>query len=86
MGRLLLAIIAFSMAMVVLAKVILAIIIAGLIFRTKETIALLMLGRFLTLLSAHPAIALGLLGLMIVAAIMQASKKGGEAQLEDQPE
>lgn len=86
MGRLLLAIIAFTMAMAVLKMVVIAIVIAGLIFRTKETCALLLFGGFLTLLSAHPAIALGLLGFMIVAAIFLAPKKGGEPQLEDQPE
>ena len=72
MARLILAIVAFVLALAVLKMVIVVIVIAGLIFRTKETIGLLLLGGFLTLLAAQPLIGLGLLG---IAAIVKAVRK-----------
>ena len=45
---------------------------AGLIFRTKETVGLIIILGAFALLSAFPVIGLGLLAVMIVAAIVKA--------------
>lgn len=60
MARLILAIIAFAMAAAVLKMVILALVLAGLIFRTRVTVGLLLLGGMLTFVAAYPLVALGL--------------------------
>jgi len=53
---------AFKVAVILL-------VLAGLIFRTKETIALLAVGGLITLLSRHPMIGLAVIGAGIIAAL-----------------
>lgn len=82
MGRLVLAIIAFAMAIAVVKLVIVALMIAGLIFRTKETIGLLILLGLWALLKAYPAIGFSLLGMIAIVAVVRAFKAepaGGDA-------
>lgn len=89
MARFILAIIAFAMALAVIKAIIIAIVVAGLVFRTRETIALLVLGGLITFVSAYPIAGFALLGVFIVMAIVKASKKSSAepvAVLEDQPE
>lgn len=54
MARLFLAFVVFTMAAVVLKMVLIGLVLAGLIFRTKETIGLLILGGLWTLFKAYP--------------------------------
>lgn len=74
MGRLILAIIAFAMAIAVLKMVIVALVLAGLIFRTKQTLGLLLLGGTLSLIAAYPPTLFIIAGLFILAAIIKAVK------------
>jgi hypothetical protein len=71
MARIILALLAFAMVMAVLKMVIVALVVAGLIFRTKETIGLLMLGGTIALIKTYPAVGLGLLAAAFVAVIVQ---------------
>ena len=83
MARIVLAILAFGAIMAIFQMVIIAIVIAGLIFRTKETLCLLLIGGFITLLGSHPVIALVLLALFVAAAIV-AMKAKAKREPEDQ--
>lgn len=87
MGRLILAILAFVLAIAVLKMIIIAIVLAGLIFRTKATIGLLFLGGFLTLLAAQPLIGLGLLAVIAIAAFIHNGRTyKPEPPTEDAPD
>jgi hypothetical protein len=77
MTRLILAIVAFVLAMSVLKMIIIALILAGLIFRTKETIGLLVILTILALIRTYPAITLG--SLAAIALVSFLYKKRGEA-------
>ena len=84
MARFILAIVAFSVAMALLKLVIVALVIAGLIFRTKETIGFLLLGGMVALISANPVVGLALLALIIViAAVTHAKRSASRQALED---
>jgi hypothetical protein len=78
-SRLIAAIIAFSLAIAllraVLAAALIAILVGGLIFRTRETVTLLVFFGGLAFLEAHPAIGFGLIGMIIVAALVDAFRK-----------
>ena len=82
MGRLIVALIIFALAVAVLKMVILAAIIAGLIFRTQATVGLLMIGGLLTLLQTHPAIGFTLLAVVIIAGIAMAAGKTAAAETD----
>ncbi|RYG89851.1 MAG: hypothetical protein EON59_00985 [Alphaproteobacteria bacterium] len=92
MARFLLAIVAFVLAIAVLKMVIAALIIAGLIFRTKETIGLILLFGLLAVIRAAPLLGLGLLALVIVMAVVlkkreaRALRQAGRALLSDDPD
>jgi predicted phage tail protein len=85
MARLILAIIAFVLAIAVIKMVIVALVIAGLIFRTKETVGLLAIGGAFTFIAAFPAIGLSLLAIGIVAAIVHSMKKDKAVTAIDDP-
>jgi len=74
MGRLLLAILAFAMVMAIIKMVLIALLIAGLIFRTKETIGFLLIAGMFHLISIHPIAGLSLLGVIILLAVANAMK------------
>lgn len=74
MGRFILAILAFGAALAVIKMVIVALVIAGLIFRTRVTIGLLLIGGWLTLTAANPVVGLGLAAALIVVAVKKANK------------
>ncbi|MBJ6121378.1 hypothetical protein [Sphingomonas mollis] len=63
------------MALAVIKFAIIGLIIAGLIFRTKETVSLLAVGGFITLISTHPIIGFGLLGLIVLGFFIKKPKK-----------
>lgn len=90
MGRIIMAILAFALVFAVFKMIIIALVLAGLIFRTKETICLLIFGGLWHLLAAYPAAGFALIGLFIVMAIVKACKKDSStppvALLEDHSE
>lgn len=75
MLRLILAIIAFCMAIALTKAVIVALVVAGLIFRTQQTIGLLLLGGLLTLIATYPPVGFGIVAILIVMAIVKAAKR-----------
>ncbi len=74
MLRLILAIVAFFMAIALVKAVIVALVVAGLIFRTQQTIGLLALGGLLTLIATYPPVGFGIVAVLIVMAIVKAAK------------
>ncbi len=76
MGRLLVALMVFGLALAVIKLVIVAIVLAGLIFRPKETCGILLVGGWFTLTKAYPIAGFGLLAFFIIAGIVMAVKKG----------
>jgi len=70
---------AFQLALILL-------IVAGLIFRTKETVGLLLILAIFAGLRAAPLVGLGLLVLFVVAAIVKAVKKAPKEKAIDGPE
>lgn len=72
MARVILTIVALVLAITVIKAAIVALIIAGLIFRTQQTIGLLAFGGLITLVGTYPLIGLGLVALLLVAAITRA--------------
>lgn len=86
MGRLILTIIAIAMAIAALKLAIIALLTAGLIFRTKETVGLLLIGGAISLVAAYPPIVFIVAGLFVIAALIKASKSdkpNAIAALED---
>ncbi len=82
--RLILAIFAFALAMVVIKMIIVALVIAGLIFRTKETIGLLLIGGLLTLIAAQPLLGLGITAALITTGVVLKNReRKAELALED---
>ena len=69
MTRVVLALLVFGAVVTIFKLVFLALILAGLIFRTKETIGLLLVGGTITLIGKYPLIGWSLLAVVIVAAI-----------------
>jgi mannose/fructose/N-acetylgalactosamine-specific phosphotransferase system component IIC len=60
----------FASLLVFAAKLaILLLVIAGLIFRTKETIGLLLLGGTITAFTAHPMIGIGIAGTLLAISL-----------------
>ncbi len=83
MARIVGALIAFALVFAIFKLVIIALVVAGLIFRTKETIFLLLIGGLLSLIAAFPVAGLGLLAIIVVAAIVNVARKQPS---RDQPE
>ena len=73
--RFILALLVFGLAMIVLKMVIVALVIGGLIFRPRETIALMLFFGLITLINVHPAAGLSLLGVLIIVMIFGAKYK-----------
>ncbi|WP_294197300.1 hypothetical protein [uncultured Sphingomonas sp.] len=72
------------MAIALIKAVIVALVVAGLIFRTQQTIGLLALGGLLTLIANYPPVGFGIVTLLIVMAIIKAVKsKGDVSAIED---
>ncbi|SFR84765.1 hypothetical protein [Sphingomonas jatrophae] len=78
--RLILAIVAFALAMAVLQMALVGLVLAGLIFRPKETIGLLLICGTISLFAAHPYICLGLLaaGGLVALAKSKGTDEGDE--------
>ncbi|VXC65709.1 hypothetical protein [Sphingomonas sp. 8AM] len=72
MARVILTIIALVLAITVIKAAIIALVVAGLIFRTQQTIGLLAIGGLATLVGAYPPIGLGLVAVLIIAAVARA--------------
>lgn len=85
-GSLLLAILAFAMVIAVIKMVIVAIVVAGLIFRTKITVGLLAIGGVLTFTAAFPWIALPLLATGAVVAVVRFVRRDRAVALLEDPE
>ncbi|EQB17812.1 hypothetical protein L284_06430 [Novosphingobium lindaniclasticum LE124] len=70
---------AFALVAAVAKMVIVALVIGGLIFRTKETIGLLLLGGLFTLMSKHPAIGIPLvIGLLVIGFMAKKAEETAE--------
>ena len=69
MGQVIAAILLIVAIAVAFKIAIILLVLAGLIFRTKETIVLLAIGGLITLLSRHPMIGLAVIGAGIIAAL-----------------
>ena len=74
MGRIILFLLVFGAVVTAFKLAILALVLAGLIFRTKETIGLLLLGVTFTLISKYPLIGWPLLATVVIVAIVQAMR------------
>lgn len=74
MGRIILALLVFGAVVTIFKLVILGLILAGLIFRTKETIGLLLLGGMITLIGAYPLIGWPLVAVVVAVAIAKAMR------------
>ncbi len=72
MARAIFTIIALVLAITVIKAAIIALVIAGLIFRTQQTIGLLALGGLITLVGTYPLIGSGLVAILITAAVVRA--------------
>lgn len=67
---------ALAMAAQVALILLVAVVVAGLIFRPKETFGLLMIGGLVTALSAAPFITLGVIGVLVtISLILKAKEK-----------
>lgn len=80
---------AFAMIMAILKMVILALIIGGLIFRTKQTVGLLAIGGILSLIAFSPILGFGLVAALITAGIMKNKEKrdaAAAAAMFDEPQ
>ena len=84
--RLLLAIVALSMAIAFVHLAIMALIIAGLIFRTKETLVLLFVGSALTLIAAHPIVASSAIAATIVAVVLVKGHEQRQLKMIEDPD
>lgn len=79
-ARFIFALIVFAMALAVLKLVLVAIVLAGLIFRQKETFGLLLLLGLWALFKAYPGPTLILGGVIAVAALVRWSKSSRSSQ------
>ena len=70
LARLILAIVFALLALAAIKMVIIALIIAGLIFRTTTTIGLLTLGGLLNFTAAHPVLGLAITAALITTGII----------------
>lgn len=75
MARIIGAIIAFALAIAVLKMLIIALLIAGLIFRPTETVGLLIIGGLFTLFATYPVAGIALLALAAVAGIVHVARQ-----------
>jgi len=73
-ARIILALLVFGAVVAILKLVLLALVLAGLIWRTKETIGLLLFGGMLTLAGKYPLIGWPLLIIVVVVAIAKAMR------------
>lgn len=69
----------FALVTMAFQAALMLLVVAGLIFRTKETLFLLLVGGLINLVSAYPAVGFGLLGLFIVMAIIKACRNDSTA-------
>ena len=78
---------ALALAAKVAVLAIFAILLGGLIFRTKETLGLLLFGGFLTALAAAPLVTLGVVAAMVMISLYfkAKEKKAAVLALEAQP-
>lgn len=72
MARVILTIIALLLAITVIKAAIIALVVAGLVFRTQQTIGLLALGGLMTLVGTCPLVGLGLVAILIITAVARA--------------
>lgn len=72
MARVILTIIALVLAITVIKAAIIALVVAGLIFRPQQTIGLLALGGLTTLVGAYPPIGFGLVAILVITALVRA--------------
>ncbi|NYT40782.1 hypothetical protein HZY97_08445 [Sphingomonas sp. R-74633] len=72
------------LAMAAIKTVIVALVVAGLIFRTKTTVGLLMLGGLLSLIAVSPVLGLSLAAALITAGVvMKNGVERGALALDD---
>lgn len=86
MLRLVLAIAAFFLALAVIKAVIVALIIAGLIFRTKETIGLLLILGLFALIAAHPVLGLAATAGVITIGVIYKNREDKSALPIEDPD
>lgn len=77
MWKILGGIVLFSMVLAAFKIAIILLILAGLIFRTKEMLGLLAIGAGFALLQAQPAVGLGVIALIAILALYASKNKAG---------
>ena len=77
MWKILGGIVLFSMVLAAFKIAIILLILAGLIFRTKETLGLLAIGAGFALLQAQPAAGMGVIALIAILALYASKNKAG---------
>ncbi|WP_294275315.1 hypothetical protein [uncultured Sphingomonas sp.] len=83
MGKLFGFLLVLAMAIVAIKLAIALLILAGLIFRTKETIGLLLVLSAWAVFKAYPMISIGIVAVLILYAVIKASKPKPSALLVD---
>lgn len=83
MGKLFGFLLVLAMAIVAIKLAIALLILAGLIFRTKETIGLLLVLSAWAVFKAHPMMSIGIVAVLILYAVIKASKPKAPALLID---
>lgn len=74
------------MAIAFIKLAIIALVIAGLIFRTKETLGLLFIGGLLTLIAAHPILGLGAVAVTITIGVIMKKREERQVKALDDPD
>lgn len=75
MAQVILALLLIAMAVVALKVAILLLLLAGLIFRTKETVGLIVILALFAGFNAHPGIGLTMLAVLAIIALFRNAKK-----------
>ncbi|CAN5530158.1 hypothetical protein BH10PLA2_BH10PLA2_03480 [soil metagenome] len=86
MGRILGALLLFGLAVFVIKLALICLVIAGLIFRTKETVTLLGFFMFMHLLGKYPITVLAGIGSIILFALLMKPKKAPSQPLIEHQE
>lgn len=87
MAQVFIAIIAIGLFIFAVKVAIALLLLAGLIFRTKETIGLIVILAAFALLTKYPLIGFALIGILVVAAIVKAAANvKAEPDIDDPPQ
>ena len=79
MGQIIGILLVVALAIVAIKLALVAIVLAGLIFRPKETLGVVLLLGAFAVLQAYPIVSFGIVALLIIYAIIKVSKSGTAA-------